>query len=121
MSNTALTDMSVTDTALTDTAVTDRAVRPGPVAVERRPGLQGLRALTALSEVRWATLSVMAFAIAVTGSGLGMPGWLVEVLFAGCYATGGWRPGLAGLRALRDKTLDVEDPSIGLGTPGQWA
>ena len=32
-------------------------------------------------------------------------GW---TLFLACYAAGGWEPGLAGLLALRDKTLDVD-------------
>jgi heavy metal translocating P-type ATPase len=30
------------------------------------------------------------------------------VCFVGCYAAGGWEPGLAGLRALRDRSLDVD-------------
>jgi heavy metal translocating P-type ATPase len=29
-------------------------------------------------------------------------------LYLACYAAGGWEPGLAGLQALRDKTLDVD-------------
>ncbi|NEE05776.1 heavy metal translocating P-type ATPase, partial [Streptomyces sp. SID7499] len=29
-------------------------------------------------------------------------------LFAACYVTGGWEPGWEGLKALRDKTLDVD-------------
>lgn len=30
------------------------------------------------------------------------------MLYLACYAAGGWEPGLAGLKALRDKTLDVD-------------
>ena len=29
-------------------------------------------------------------------------------LYLACYVTGGWEPGLAGLRALRERTLDVD-------------
>jgi cation transport ATPase len=29
-------------------------------------------------------------------------------LYAACYVAGGWEPALAGLQALRDKTLDVD-------------
>ena len=35
----------------------------------------------------------------------GRTGW---AFFLACYAAGGWEPGLAGLRALRAKTLDVD-------------
>jgi cation transport ATPase len=34
--------------------------------------------------------------------------WAADVIFAGCYVCGGWEPGLAGLRALRAKSLDVD-------------
>ena len=40
--------------------------------------------------------------------GVGAPDVLADVLFAACYVAGGWEPGLAGLQALRDKTLDVD-------------
>lgn len=36
------------------------------------------------------------------------PAWLWWALYLACYVTGGWEPGLAGLRALREKTLDVD-------------
>lgn len=36
------------------------------------------------------------------------PAWLYWTLYLVCYVTGGWEPGIAGLRALRDKTLDVD-------------
>ena len=32
------------------------------------------------------------------------PAWLAWTLFLACYAAGGWEPGLAGLRALRERT-----------------
>ncbi|MGH9059968.1 MAG: heavy metal translocating P-type ATPase, partial [Acidimicrobiales bacterium] len=36
------------------------------------------------------------------------PQWVRWTLYLGCYAAGGWEPGLAGLRALRATTLDVD-------------
>jgi hypothetical protein len=36
------------------------------------------------------------------------PTWLWWTLYLACYATGGWEPALAGLQALREKTLDVD-------------
>ncbi|MGW0523788.1 heavy metal translocating P-type ATPase [Crossiella sp. NPDC003009] len=39
---------------------------------------------------------------------LGGPSWLWWSLYLACYAAGGWEPGLSGLRALRQKTLDVD-------------
>ena len=38
----------------------------------------------------------------------GAPAWVWWALYLACYVTGGWEPALAGLRALRDKTLDVD-------------
>jgi len=58
--------------------------------------------------VRWALASTAAFALAVSAGLLGLPGWLVGLLYAGCYATGGWEPALAGLQALRRRVLDVD-------------
>ncbi len=61
-----------------------------------------------VGEVRWAAISVVLFALAAAGSPAGAPAWLSGALYAGCYLSGGWEPGLAGLRALRDRTLDVD-------------
>jgi heavy metal translocating P-type ATPase len=38
----------------------------------------------------------------------GLPAWLYWGLYLACYAAGGWQPGLAGLEALRKRTLDVD-------------
>ncbi len=64
--------------------------------------------LSAVSEVRWALASVAAFAAALLSGALGASGWASGVLYAVCYATGGWQPAVAGLRALRARTLDVD-------------
>ncbi len=61
-----------------------------------------------LGEVRWAALALVLFVVGVGGSALGAPTWVAGVFYVGCYVSGGWKPGLAGLRALRDKTLDVD-------------
>ncbi|GAA0988307.1 heavy metal translocating P-type ATPase [Nocardiopsis tropica] len=61
-----------------------------------------------LPEVRWA---LAALALFLLGWGLqlsGAPAPLWWSLYLACYATGGWEPALAGLRALREKTLDVD-------------
>jgi heavy metal translocating P-type ATPase len=38
----------------------------------------------------------------------GGPSWLWWALYLACYVTGGWEPALAGLQALREKSLDVD-------------
>lgn len=62
----------------------------------------------ALSEARWALASLALFVIALPLDLLGAPAWTWGPLFAATYVTGGWRPGWAGLTAIRDKTLDVD-------------
>jgi heavy metal translocating P-type ATPase len=64
--------------------------------------------LLSLPEVRWAALALAAFALAVPADLLGAPTPLVAVLYAACYLAGGWEPALEGLRALRERTLDVD-------------
>lgn len=61
-----------------------------------------------LPEVRWAAGALLLF---LTGWGFqlaGAPPWVWWGLYMACYVTGGWDPALAGLRALREKTLDVD-------------
>ncbi|MCC4318807.1 heavy metal translocating P-type ATPase [Streptomyces malaysiensis subsp. malaysiensis] len=61
-----------------------------------------------MPEVRWAALATAAFLPALALDLTGAPAWLWAPLYAICYAAGGWEPGLAGLRALRERTLDVD-------------
>lgn len=61
-----------------------------------------------LVEMRWAAGSVALFAAGLLVQVLGGPSWSYWTLYLCCYAAGGWEPGLSGLRALRDKTLDVD-------------
>ncbi len=53
-------------------------------------------------------ISTAAFAAALLVGLTAAPGWVAGVLFAVCYAAGGWEPGLAGLQALRQRVLDVD-------------
>jgi heavy metal translocating P-type ATPase len=62
----------------------------------------------ALPEVRWAAAATALFLTGLTAQFAGAPLWLWWALYLACYVTGGWEPGWAGLKALRDKTLDVD-------------
>ncbi len=62
----------------------------------------------ALPEARWALVSLLAFLAALPLDLGGAPAWTYGPLYAAAYAAGGWEPALAGLRALREKTLDVD-------------
>ncbi|MFI5715774.1 heavy metal translocating P-type ATPase [Nocardia sp. NPDC051750] len=64
--------------------------------------------LFALPEIRWATAASALFLVGLAAQGLGAPAWLSWALYLTCYVAGGWEPGLAGLQALREKTLDVD-------------
>ncbi len=62
----------------------------------------------ALPEMRWAAAALVLFLAGLVVQVLGGPSWAWWALYLACYATGGWEPGLAGLKALREKTLDVD-------------
>jgi heavy metal translocating P-type ATPase len=64
--------------------------------------------LHSLPEVRWAALATALFAAGLIVHLAAGPAALAWVFFLACYAAGGWEPGLAGLRALRTRTLDVD-------------
>ncbi|WP_374203194.1 heavy metal translocating P-type ATPase [Streptomyces sp. ST2-7A] len=61
-----------------------------------------------LPETRWAAIALALFLLALPLHLAGAPGWLWGPLYAAVYVTGGWGPALEGLRALREKTLDVD-------------
>ncbi|HEY2087195.1 MAG TPA: heavy metal translocating P-type ATPase [Mycobacterium sp.] len=76
------------------------------VAPDREP-----RARTrpfALPEVRWAIVATVLFVFGLAAQFGGAPAWLWWALYLACYVTGGWEPALAGLQALRGKSLDVD-------------
>ncbi|MFE9750369.1 heavy metal translocating P-type ATPase [Saccharothrix saharensis] len=82
---------------------------PTPVAPVRRAAVPPRRTrLFALPEARWAAAALALFLAGLAAHLLGGPSWLRWALYLACYATGGWEPGLAGLKALREKTLDVD-------------
>ncbi|PXX03265.1 heavy metal translocating P-type ATPase [Mycolicibacterium moriokaense] len=62
----------------------------------------------ALPEVRWAAVATVLFVLGLAAQFGAAPAWVWSALYLCCYVTGGWEPALAGLRALRDKTLDVD-------------
>jgi heavy metal translocating P-type ATPase len=62
----------------------------------------------ALPEVRWATVATVLFVFGLAAQFGGAPAWLCWALYLSCYVTGGWEPALAGLQALRAKSLDVD-------------
>jgi cation-transporting P-type ATPase J len=64
--------------------------------------------LLALPEIRWAAAALLLFLAGLLTQLLGGPGWLWWALYLACYVTGGWEPGLAGLKALGAKILDVD-------------
>ncbi|MFE9382814.1 heavy metal translocating P-type ATPase [Streptomyces sp. NPDC007025] len=64
--------------------------------------------LLALPEARWAAAALALFLLALPLYLQGAPAWLWGALFAAAYAAGGWEPGWEGLKALRDRTLDVD-------------
>ncbi|HEY3683070.1 MAG TPA: heavy metal translocating P-type ATPase [Streptosporangiaceae bacterium] len=66
------------------------------------------RGLSRLPEARWAAAALVLFLAGLAVQVTGGPGWASWPLYLACYAAGGWEPGLAGLRALREKTLDVD-------------
>ncbi|POX53909.1 heavy metal translocating P-type ATPase [Streptomyces sp. Ru72] len=61
-----------------------------------------------LPEARWAATALGLFLIALPLYLTGAPAWSWGLLFGAVYVTGGWEPGWAGLRALKEKTLDVD-------------
>ncbi|MFH8498717.1 heavy metal translocating P-type ATPase [Streptomyces coeruleorubidus] len=62
----------------------------------------------ALPEVRWATAATVFFLLALPLQLTGAPAWTWGPLYALSYVTGGWEPGWEGLKALKERTLDVD-------------
>ncbi len=64
--------------------------------------------LFALPEMRWAAFSLGLFLLGLATQSTGAPSWTWWALYLACYGAGGREPALAGLQALREKTLDVD-------------
>ncbi|MET7683634.1 heavy metal translocating P-type ATPase [Streptomyces sp. NPDC005423] len=62
----------------------------------------------ALAEARWAATALALFLAALPLQLTGAPAWSWGPLYAAAYVAGGWEPARAGLRALREKILDVD-------------
>ncbi|PPJ18659.1 heavy metal translocating P-type ATPase [Nocardia nova] len=58
--------------------------------------------------MRWAAAALLLFAIGSVARILHTPPEVWWSLYLACYLTGGWEPALAGVRALRERTLDVD-------------
>ncbi|MEU0680509.1 MULTISPECIES: heavy metal translocating P-type ATPase [Streptomyces] len=84
-------------------APADQALSPRDGAAPRRR-----TRVLALPEARWAAAATVFFLLALPLQLAGAPAWAWGPLYAVTYAAGGWEPGWAGLRALREKTLDVD-------------
>ncbi|MET7809433.1 heavy metal translocating P-type ATPase [Streptomyces sp. NPDC005395] len=84
-------------------------VAPAPQAAPTAPAPPRRRTrVLALPEARWALASLVAFLLALPLDLGGASAWTYGPLYAVAYAAGGWEPALEGLRALREKTLDVD-------------
>lgn len=117
MSHTATCERHDHVDSLDEHAVSAEAAKtpgaPGPALAQDPPGRRGIGpgrvwSFLALPEVRWSALSLVAFAFGLLCREAGAPAAFTTVFFASCYVTGGWEPGLAGLRSLRNKRLDVD-------------
>jgi heavy metal translocating P-type ATPase len=81
---------------------------PPPAPARPVAPVAGRTKLFALPEMRWAALALGLFLAGLVAQLTGGPPWVWWGLYLACYAAGGWEPGLAGLQALRGKTLDVD-------------
>ncbi|MGW2893772.1 heavy metal translocating P-type ATPase [Streptomyces sp. NPDC001212] len=88
-------------------SVLDQRSAP-PVGGPRPALLRRPTRLPALPEARWALAALLLFLLALPAYLLDGPAWLWGTLFAATYVTGGWEPGWEGLKALKDKKLDVD-------------
>ncbi|MFH8607392.1 heavy metal translocating P-type ATPase [Streptomyces sp. NPDC018029] len=82
--------------------------RPAPPLTPAAPAPPRRTRFLALPEARWAALATAAFLLACPLELAGAPGLLWGPLYVLCYVAGGWEPTVAGLRALRERSLDVD-------------
>ncbi|ART73321.1 heavy metal translocating P-type ATPase [Mycobacterium dioxanotrophicus] len=81
---------------------------PAQRATVASSALAGRRRVFDLPESRWAAAALAFFLTGLAVQLAGAPAWSWWTLYLASYLTGGWEPALAGLQALRDKTLDVD-------------
>ncbi|MEO8852125.1 MAG: HAD-IC family P-type ATPase, partial [Allobranchiibius sp.] len=89
---------------------TAQRTRPERADTAQAPGADITRHSSTrwLPEVRWAALALALFAIGLALQVGGAPAATWWTTYLLCYAAGGWEPGVSGLQALREKTLDVD-------------
>jgi len=92
---------------LSSTVSTSLSDATRQAAAGRRPR-SGLRGLLSMAQVSWAAAATALFVIGGVFQLAGAPPAVWWALYLTCYVTGGWGPALAGLQALREKTLDVD-------------
>ncbi|PYC79520.1 heavy metal translocating P-type ATPase [Streptomyces tateyamensis] len=80
------------------------AAAPAPASVAPRRRTR----VFALPEARWAAMAALLFLLALPLQLTGAPAAAWVPLYALAYLTGGWEPAWAGLKALRERTLDVD-------------
>ncbi|MEW2486810.1 heavy metal translocating P-type ATPase [Streptomyces sp. NPDC048411] len=90
--------------------MTSTLISPAPPAGAARDAAVPTRRtrILALPEARWAAVALVLFLIALPLHLTGAPAWSWGPLYVLTYLTGGWAPGWEGLKALKDKTLDVD-------------
>ncbi|MGW3177454.1 heavy metal translocating P-type ATPase [Streptomyces sp. NPDC001153] len=83
--------------------------RPAPTVTAHPDATRRRRTrVFALPEARWAAAATVLFLLALPLQLTGAPAWTWGSLYGLAYAAGGWEPALAGLQALRERTLDVD-------------
>ncbi|MFI8566403.1 heavy metal translocating P-type ATPase [Rhodococcus sp. NPDC078407] len=87
--------------------MTSISTAPAPASVRRSTGSRRTR-LIDIAEVRWASAATALFVLGLVAQLADAPVWTYWALYLACYVTGGWEPALEGLRALRERTLDVD-------------
>jgi cation-transporting P-type ATPase J len=97
-----MTSTSTPTSAITESSAV-QAVTPRDGRAPRR-----CSRVLALPEARWAMTATALFLLALPLQLAGAPSWAWGPLYALAYAAGGWEPGWEGLKALREKSLDVD-------------
>lgn len=77
-----------------------------PAAAARR--LSWAAVLWSVTSVRWATVALMLFSAGLAAQLEAAPQPVWWALYLACYLSGGWGSAWAGVRALRNKALDVD-------------
>ncbi|MFV2017972.1 heavy metal translocating P-type ATPase [Micromonospora sp. LOL_023] len=88
--------------------LTEAPAPPAPTRAQRLADAARRTPIWSLPEVPWAAAATGLFAVGGVLQLAGAPAWSWWAAYLICYAAGGWEPGWSGLRALRERTLDVD-------------